>query len=386
MNSGFDAWASGALLRAVLLVFGWALSACFLYWGVWLFSLPLRRRERARVFLDLFELGLRDGRGPAATLQAISECRDRSLGLPFHQFAAHLRSGCDLDEALRRTPRLLPPGLQAMLSLGRELGDWRAILPACRQTLADGQSQSRSSAQYFLLLLLFFSPFAIYIALTLSIFVLPRFYSLLQDFGGTAPQLDFLRQHLWIGIALQTALMLALWLTAVAHVGGNRLTQGPFALLAPLVDRAQLALPWRRLRLRRDFITLLAILLDAGVPEPRAVELAAGGTANRVFQARARRAVARLAAGDKLPAALTAFGEAEEFHWRLRNGSHAPGGFLRALRGWTETLDARAFRWEQAFSQGLSTGVVVFNGLLVGTLAYCVFGTLTHLLEVVALW
>ena len=51
--------------------------------------------------------------------------------------------------------------------------------------------------------------------------------------------------------------------------------------------------------MQRDFSTMLAILLDSGVPEPEAVTLAADCTANRVFRQRAARAVEGLQAGDE---------------------------------------------------------------------------------------
>jgi len=54
----------------------------------YLLSLPMRRQERARFFLDLLEQGLKEGRTPEQTLVSVSQSRDGSLGPRFHVLAA----------------------------------------------------------------------------------------------------------------------------------------------------------------------------------------------------------------------------------------------------------------------------------------------------------
>ena len=79
-----------------------------------LLTLPMRRNERARLFLDLLELGLKEGRTPEAAISSAAASRDRSLGARFRQLAAHLESGMRLSRALEQVPRLLPPQIRAM--------------------------------------------------------------------------------------------------------------------------------------------------------------------------------------------------------------------------------------------------------------------------------
>jgi type II secretory pathway component PulF len=143
--------------------------------------------------------------------------------------------------------------------------------------------------------------------------------------------------------------------------------------LAPLRDRILYALPWRRRRLQRDFCATLSLLLDAETPEPAAITLAAEATANFVFVKRARRALEDLAAGRRLQAALQRFDNAGEFSWRLANAAAQHGGFLPALSGWMEALDAKAFQQEQTASQLITTGLVLCNGLVAGLIAVGVF-------------
>jgi hypothetical protein len=89
--------------------------------------------------------------------------------------------------------------------------------------------------------------------------------------------------------------------------------------------------------------------------------------------------------GVPLAEAMRWLDDAGEFRWRLLNARESPGRFAAALAGWHEALEARAFQQEQLFSQALSTGFVLLNGLMVGLAASCVFRGLVHITEL-ALW
>jgi type II secretory pathway component PulF len=151
--------------------------------------------------------------------------------------------------------------------------------------------------------------------------------------------------------------------------------------LAPLRDRILFALPWRRRRLQRDFCATLSLLLDTETPERTAVALAAEATASHVFIGRARRALADLAAGKPLREALRRIDNAGEFSWRLANAAAHPDGFLAALSGWMEALEAKAFQQEQTASQLITTGLVLCNGVVVGLIAAGIFTVLISLAE-----
>jgi type II secretory pathway component PulF len=118
------------------------------------------------------------------------------------------------------------------------------------------------------------------------------------------------------------------------------------------------------------------VLLDGGVPEAEAVRLAGDSTANEICRRRARRVMAALERGTKLDDAVGGFDDSGEFHWRLTNAIHARGGFLQALRGWHETLDAKAFQQEEAATHAVTSGLVIVNGVLVGLIVTAMFGIL----------
>jgi type II secretory pathway component PulF len=131
---------------------------------------------------------------------------------------------------------------------------------------------------------------------------------------------------------------------------------------------------------------MLGLLLDAGLPEPQAVTLAAHSTANAVFICRAGAVVEQLAAGRRLTDAIAALDDSGEFVWRLQNAARGHGGFGVALTGWHEALEAQAYQQEQAVSQIISTLLVVGNGGLVALIAVGVFQALTTIVWEASLW
>jgi hypothetical protein len=147
----------------------------------------------------------------------------------------------------------------------------------------------------------------------------------------------------------------------------------------PAADWLWLRVPWRRKRLQCDFSAMLALLLDAQLPEEQAVTLAALSTANAAFIRLGREAVERLRAGMKLPDALQCIDDTGEFRWRLKNAGYGGGRFLQALRGWHEWLHARAYQQEQAAAQSISTGLVLLNAASVALVAALVLGSIARL-------
>jgi type II secretory pathway component PulF len=377
----------------VLYVFGGVLVAALIplyavaYLVYYLIGLPLRRQERARLFLDLASTGLAQGRSIEQTVVAISHTRDSTLGVRFHLLAAYLESGWNLVPALEKVGGLLPPQLVAMLKVGQEIGDPRRVLPACRVLLRDGASQVQSAYNYFVVLAFVLIPAIPALFWTMSVYVLPRYRAIFADLleTGALPVMPFAVAALLSKI--QIVLALLFYVGAVFYIGGPRLFDWLRAgLSVPTLDGMVFRVPWRRKRMQRDFAAMLAVLLDAGVPEPRAVSLAAASTANAVFARRAERIVSQLRQGTSLTEAITALDDSGEFRWRLTNALHAGRNFLTALEGWLESLDARAFRQQQAFAQVLTTGLVLYNGIMVAFFAIFVFRGFNMIIEEGVLW
>jgi type II secretory pathway component PulF len=347
-------------------------------------SLPLRRRERARLFLDLLETGLAQGRSAEHTLVAVAGSRDRTLGVRFQLLAAHLETGLRLDAALDRVPRLLPPPVAAMLRVGVRLGDLRRVLPACREWLRERPASVQSAYHYLIMLLVVFSPVAILLLINLNVFVWPKLKEVFVGMGEGAALPAFTRLALnstgWL-VGAQGLFMFGLFVAAFAYIAGPRVTGWLQWGGYPLVDWLAWRTPWKRKRLTRTFSATLAVLLDGGVPEAEAVKLAGDCTANEIARRRAARVVAAVQQGTKLQDAVAAFDDRGEFKWRLTNACHARDGFLRALNGWHEALDAKAFQQEEAAAHSITSGLVLFNGAVVALTAVAVFAALIAILE-----
>jgi type II secretory pathway component PulF len=369
--------------RLLLLLLELRIGIALLQLAHCLLTLPLRRAERARMFLDLLETTMKQGRPLEETLISLAHSRDESMGLKFHVLAAWLETGLSLEEALARVPGFLPPQVTTMLNAGKQMGNVAKVLPACRQLLKDSISQIRGAQSYLVIMTFVIAPLGCFVMELMMVFVVPKFKDVFAGLGlssGTA-LMGFVAANSSKIMLVQAVVMLLVWLAALIYVGGPRVTAW-----FPILERLHYRLPWRRRRMQRDFSTMLAVLLDAGVPEAAALTLAADCTANSVFRRRAARAVESLRQGMKLPDAVQLLDDAGEFRWRLRNAVAAPGGFFRALAGWHESLDARAFQQEQAAAHVITTALVGWAGLFVAVIAIAAFAPLASMINNLALW
>ncbi len=344
---------------------------------------PLRRQETSSLFLDLLDTILECGSPLEETLVSLIEKRELSPVAEFHLLGAKLRTGQRLGAALREIPGLLPPKIVAMIGAGERIGDLRKILPACRRLAADKRSETRSNVQSFgwygLVSLLVTLGMFIFI----SIFILPKFAEIFVGMTGAMPaSLNFLRAQGKPLLAIQLIALLGVVMGLLIHGEGHFMRKW----FGTIVDWFAFRTPWKRRRMQRDFATMLAILLDAHVPEAAAVTLAADCAANRAFQQRAAGVAQRLQQGVGLTEAVRELDDAGEFRWRLTNAVQAKDGFRRALQGWCESLDAKAFQQEQAAALSLTSALVVLNGLFVSLIVLTTFGSLIAIVETGVLW
>ncbi len=348
-------------------------------------TLPMRRAERARLFLDLISDGLQQGRTAEQTILSVAASRDLSVGVRFHILAAWIEQNVPLLDALTKVPRFLPPQIIAMLHAGRKIGDFAKVLPACRQLLRDAVSQTRSAMNYLVVMTFVVTPASIWVLWALNVFIFPKFREIAHGnivgvaHPGTVSNL--LLENGFQLLLLQLFVLALIWCGAFIYAGGPRL-----ASWFPVLHSAYFRLPWRRKRMERDFSTVLAVLLDSGVPEPDAVVIAADCTANRIFQYRAASVADALKRGVALPEAIQAMDVSGEFGWRLRNAIHQHSGFVEALAGWNAWLDAKAFQQEQAAAHTITSGFVIWNGAVVGVIVFAVFGVLISIINAGVLW
>jgi type IV pilus assembly protein PilC len=367
----------------------WLIPLGGIIFGAYYFiSLPLRRQDRVRSFLILLDAGFKEGRRVEDTIVALASTRDTGLGPRFLALAACLRSGTlRLGQALDTVPGLLPPQIVAMLKAGEKLGDLRLVMPACRHLVKDSLALTRNSIHYLIAATFATTPAAIAILAVLQVYVLPQFQAVVMGMEVVVPTslrilIAYRTELLW----LELFLLLVVWLTASFYIGTTPFYYWFERLFPSICDRLNFVLPWRHKRLQRDFSSLLAMLLDGGVPEPEAVTLAAECTANVIFIRRAQRVVAALQQGVKLTEAIQIMDDSGEFRWRLTNAIHAHGGFLKAIVGWNEALDAKAFQQQQSTAQVVTSGLVILNGIFVGFIVVSIFSVLIAIIKAGELW
>lgn len=343
----------------------------------------LRRQETSGLFLDLLDTILECGAPIEETLVSIIDKRELAPVAQFQQLAAKLRSGQRLGDALVEIPGLLPAKIVAMLRAGERIGDLRKVLPACRRLSGDKRSETRSDVQSFGWYGIATILVSVWMFLILSIIVLPKFIEVMHGLTVELPLgLAFMRAYGKPMICFQLFVLLGIVVTLLIHGEGHFMRKW----FGPIVDWCASRTPWKHRRMQRDFSTMLATLLDARVPECDAVRLAADCAANRAFKKRSEIVIANLRQGQRLTEAVQALDDSGEFRWRLTNAVHAQDGFLRALNGWCESLDAKAFQQEQAAALTLTTAVVLLNGLFVGVIVLTTFGSLIAIIDAGVLW
>jgi type II secretory pathway component PulF len=371
----------GLLIYAVLILVPGVTFSVLLHF---LLSLPMRRRDRARFFLDLLETALERGQAIEPAILSAAQSCDRVMGVRFYLLAAHLENGARLGEALEKVPRFLPPQVNAMLCVGEKLGDLKKVLPACREVLRIAPDTLRTTTHYMVAILMIFAPVAILLISLLSTFVIPKFKDVAAGMSVAVwpfTKFVFALNDAHVLTGFEAVLFLGLALAALFYIGGPGMTRWFQLRSVPVVDWIAWQVPWKQKKLLRAFSAMLAVLLDGGVPEAEAVWLAGESTANQICQNRARRVIAALADGVKLEDAIRTFDGTGEFHWRLTNAIHSRGGFLDALHGWHGALDAKAFQQEEVATHAITSGLVVLNGVVVGLIATAMFGMLVMLLK-----
>ncbi|HVV00967.1 MAG TPA: hypothetical protein VHH88_06365 [Verrucomicrobiae bacterium] len=368
-----------------LLVLSLSLSLLFVWFVYFILTLPMRRRERARLFVHFLEAGLNRGASPEFAIQQASASHDLMFGVRFHLLAAWIEEGLSFTDALQKVPSLLPPQVVAILKTGLRVGDLRKVLPACRHLLAEGPSHVRGAVNYLVSILFLSLPGAAFLTLIIRLKIQPSFMGTVTMLGGgdVAPLYSRLilgQATLFIGVEMLAAsgLFVAVLLYAAGPAFRGRLCHW--------LGGVEILSPWRAKRLKRDFSAMLALLLDAGVPEQDSVVLAGDSTATESMRRRAAAVAAQLKNGISLPDALESMDDSGELQWRVKNALRNGRGFLKALAGWHDALDAGAFALEQSAAQIIATGLVLLNGMIVALLASALFLALIAIIDEVALW
>lgn len=351
-------------------------------------SLPLRRAQRALLFLDLVEQGLRAGKTLEETVVSVTATGDSCLGYRFQRVGDWIRQGTPWPEALERVPNFLPPVVVATLKAADQMGGLECVIPLCRQLMAEARSRTGATFQIFASIPWMIIPILPMVAGTLSVFVAPKYFDMLGEMGVMGVS----RLHAIIPLSEALAVFqcvggFLLIIMGISYVCGPWIRRYLQPDSLPVLDACLWwGLPWHRKRVLRTFGALLATALDAGLSESDAIRVAANAADNRLLSRKASRVIQRLSQGVEFSAALAALRQDRELGWRLANATRSRYGFVSALEGWWVSLEARAAKQHQTAAQLFSATLLLLSGLMVGTISLVYFLPLIHLIEEASLW
>tara|TARA_Y100001934_G_scaffold249031_1_gene310144 strand:- start:6802 stop:8085 length:1284 start_codon:yes stop_codon:yes gene_type:complete len=363
---------------------------------VWIFLVlrrPLRERHESELLLDLIEDTMTDRTAIERRIIDLSASEDQALGERFKNLGDNLREGKSLKEGIEEVPGVLPIEVKTMVIHGLQNNSLPQVMLSCRQRLNDCFSRWRTAmsvvagggigVQIFLMLT---------VSMVLT-WVYPKFEAIFADMVGgrsiqeIAPLFAMLPYNYFpIGFAITIGLAIFnIWLFAglipsssVAEMMGKT----PFGRL----EWAHRFFSWKRLRVIRDFSTLLSSYLDSGMPEAEAVQTAGEATGDSYVIARSKRMLKRMENGETLLDAFNVFEKSTEFQWRYKNAARAGGSYVEALSGWHNSLDSRAYFKEQRMAQILTAIVILMNGVLVVLFTAGIFQVFSGMIQMLALW
>ena len=350
-------------------------------------SAPFRRIDCANLVVELNELAAATGRNPEDLFKQLG-----GLGVggvpharKFSRLNDLMQSGRSFIESLRVFHSLLPGEVFGAMELARNERGSQLLAKLSRAHLEDGVSRAQNSFKLFSSSLLILIPTSLLIGIGAMNFIMPKFKDVLADMIGSGlPEItEFLLSLYDTGLAMviPTLLIVFVAFLTVAHLFGLSASHDTGSLLNRLFSCLTWLMPWRRNRIKRNFIWIFCELLDNGVPEAEAIEVAAAATKNSVVRGRAAKAANDLRNGQPLAKALRRFDRRADLAWRVENAGHGSATFRETLEGWTNHLSALAYKQQQSAFYYAFTLLTLFNGLCVLCIALVIFMPLAAMIE-----
>lgn len=292
-------------------------------------------------------------------------------------------NGSPLSDALDGHPRFFPAAYRALVRAGERSGNLARVAGRLKELALLRRSAARRAAAYLLYPVLLVAVLGM-TAAVIVITVLPQFTKMFGEFGAETPgALAFVERaagalvRYWYLFPLVPCAVWFAW-RSVALARARSFASPRLGWHLPFLKR------YERRRAVSQYALVAGRLMEAGVPEQEALEVAAASSGNACMDGITARAAARVAEGQKLSDALRAAdarGELPpEFAWYVEVGE-ASGRLPEALLSASE---AAAERSRSALSSSVSLIVpasVVAGALVVGTLGYAVFEALVTMME-----
>ena len=350
-------------------------------------SAPFRRIDCANLVVELNELAVATGSNPEDLFKQLGGLGVKRVphARKFTRLNDLMQSGRSFIESLRGFHSLLPGEVFGAMELARNERGSQLLAKLSRAYLEDGVSRAQNSFKLFSSSLLILIPTSLLIGIGGMNFIIPKFKDVLADMIGSGlPEITVFLLNLYdtgLAMVIPTLLIVFVAFLTVAHLFGLSASHDTGSLLNRLFSRLAWLMPWRRNRIKRNFIWIFCELLDNGVPEAEAIETAAAATKNSIVRGRAAKAAGDLRNGQPLAKALRRFDRRADLAWRVENAGHGSATFRETLEGWTNHLSALAYKQQQSAFYYAFTLLTLFNGLCVLCIALVIFLPLATLIE-----
>lgn len=366
-------------IKTTFLIYSWF--ACLVtalglgYVAYYVLSAPFRRIDCANLVVELNELAAATGKDSADLFHQLGGVRDVPYGGKFRRLAGLMESGRSFIESLKVFHSLLPGEVFGTMELARNERSHHLLAKLSRAHLEDGVSQAQNSYKLFSASFIILIPTTLAIGIGAINFIIPKFQAAVLSgmigSRGLPAMVEFLfrlydtLKSSGLTMVIPTLLILIVAALAVANIYGFSAPHDTKSFFNRLFSQIAWLMPWRRNRLKRNFVWIFCEMIDNGVTEAEALKAAAAASKNSVLQRRADLAVKDLQNGQPLATAMRRFDTRADLAWRVKNASHGGTTFREALEGWTDHLSALAYKQHQAAFYYAFTAMTIFNGLCV---------------------
>ena len=355
-------------------------------------SAPFRRIDCANMVVELNELAAATGKDPQ---QLFCELGSGAVGsVPhsrkFSKLYGLMENGHDFIDSLRQFYSLLPGEIFGAMELARKERSADLMAKLSKAYFEDGVSRASQSFKLFSSGLLILIPTSLMATIGAFAHILPKFKDVLYDMigYGEMPLIPYLLIQIYeSGIMLLVpALLISIMIfLTVSHLFNFSAAHNTKMYMNKLFSCITWLLPWRRNRIKRNFIWILCDLLDNGISESEGIKVAAEATKNSVICSRAKKAIRDLEKGQPLAQALRKFDRRADLAWRVENGAHGSSSFREALEGWTSHLSALAYKQQQSAFYYFFTAMTLINGILVLSMGLIFFIPFAKMMEILSL-
>lgn len=317
---------------------------------------------------DLTGSGLPAGEAVRLLGRRLQEPRLRALcGVLWER----LSEGLPLSLALQSQPAVFPPHTISLVAAGEATGNLREVLGRLIQHYT-ARAEMRRLITTALAYPAFICAVAVGVILFFILFLLPRLQTLLNSLGGQLPWATRLLVALSDGV-VQYGVPAAI-LAAFAAAALWRWRRTPAGRLR--TDTLLLRLPWlgrfATAATVHNFSQTLAVLLENGITTAEALRMTERTIPNRALQAAFSTATSRVLEGESLSQALGRTGCFPPLVIDRLAVSESTGHLAPGLRGIAQNYHDELSRQVRAFTQIISTGVLLAAFAFVAFIAYAI--------------